>query len=208
MTTSDESTTAGDELRQAAAAALADVNALDAMGDDRKIILKAIVEARLSFLAPTTAPSSKGGQPDGTSGDAILQGVAANGSLLDRIGSALTVDRDTLELVYSVENEEPTVVVSAKRLSSNKALATRQLGQLVVAARQIGGIEEWTSGSIIRPVVQQYGRLDTNNFAATIQQMDDVCVIRGRGQGRELKLTKPGIEKTADLIKKITDTDS
>jgi hypothetical protein len=74
----------------------------------------------------------------------------------------------------------------------------------VAAARQVVGIEEWTSVSTIRKVVTDYGRLDGGNFAATIQQMaDNVAVIRGKGQSRVVKITKPGLEATADLIKGI-----
>jgi hypothetical protein len=202
MTTSGESETTGDELRQAAAAALADVDALNLEGDDRKIILKALLEARLGGRVPVGPTSNQRVAPDGT------PHAIADGDLLNRMASVLAIDRDKLELVYSVENDEPTVVVSAKKVSTNKALATRQLGQLVAAARQVAGIEEWTSASTIRPIVQHYGRLDPNNFAATIQQMDDVCVIRGKGQNREVKLTKPGVEKTAELINTIVGADS
>jgi hypothetical protein len=108
-----------------------------------------------------------------------------------------------LELVYADQDGEPHVVISAKKLAQNKALAARQLGQLVAAARQVVGIEEWTSVSTIRKVVTDYGRLDSGNFASTIQQMDNVAVIRGKGQSREVKITKPGLEATADPIKGI-----
>ena len=105
--------------------------------------------------------------------------------------------------IFSHSHHEGCVVISAKKLAQNKALAARQLGQLVAAARQVVGIEEWTSVSTIRKVVTDYGRLDSGNFASTIQQMDNVAVIRGKGQSREVKITKPGLEATADLIKGI-----
>ena len=38
--------------------------------------------------------------------------------------------------------------------------------------------------------------------------MDNVAVIRGKGQQREVKISKPGIQATADLIKGIAGTDS
>lgn len=123
-----------------------------------------------------------------------------DGDVISRVSSGLKVDRDTLELVYAAQDGEPHVVISAKKIAQNKALAARQLGQLVAAARQAAGLEEWTSAATIRKVVTDYGRLDSGNFAATIQQMDNVAVIRGKGQQREVKITRPGMEAASDLI--------
>jgi len=122
---------------------------------------------------------------------------------LPRTLSALTGDLLAPRNVSRIfSRKASTFAASAKKLPPNKALAARQLGQLVAAARQVVGIEEWTSVSTIRKVVTDYGRLDGGNFAATIQQMaDNVAVIRGKGQSREVKITKPGLEATADLIK-------
>jgi hypothetical protein len=191
-----------DGIRRAAAAALADVNALAVQGDDRRIILKALLDARLGVSEPVPPGKHTSGQP--ANGHNLDLQVPAQGAVDDVIGklsAGLKVDRDTLELVYAEQNGEPHLVISAKKLAQNKALAARQLGQLVAAARQVVGIEEWTSVSTIRKVVTDYGRLDSGNFAATIQQMDNVAVTRGKGQSREVKITKPGLEATADLIK-------
>jgi hypothetical protein len=125
------------------------------------------------------------------------------GDVLGRIASALKVDRGILELVYDVRDGEPELVVASRRLASNKAQAARQLAQLISAARQAAGLEEWTSTATIRKVVTDYGKLDVSNFAATIQQMDKVAVIRGKALQREVKITRPGMEATADLIKSI-----
>lgn len=98
------------------------------------------------------------------------------------------------------------MLISVKKIAQNKALAARQLGQLVSAARQAAGLEEWTPGATIRKVVTDYGRLASGNFASTMQQMDNVAVIRGKGQQRKVKNTKPGMGATADLIKSLAGT--
>ena len=197
------------DLRQAAAAALADVDALAVTGDDRNIVLKALLQARLGGFTPTVPKSdAEGGQIPNLSNSGGTPEVIQDGDVLGKISVALKVDRDTLELIYALQDGEPHVVVSAKKISNNKALAVRQLGQLIAAARQLAGLEEWTSANTIRKVVQDYGRLDGANFAASIQQMDNVAVIRGKGQQREVKISKPGIQATVDLIKGIAGTDS
>ena len=209
MTSTEIEEQEGDPIRQAAAAALADVNALAVQGDDRKIILKALLDARLGVSEPVSPPKHTPDQPsNGRNLDLQLPATGAAADVIGQLSGGLRVDRDTLELVYAEQNGEPHVVISAKKLAQNKALAARQLGQLVAAARQVVGIEEWTSVSTIRKVVTDYGRLDSGNFASTIQQMDNVAVIRGKGQSREIKITKPGLDATADLIKGFAGVDT
>jgi len=195
----------GDDLRQAAAAALADVDALALTTADRPVFLKALLQARLGGY--TFVGTSSGGVGVGVTKTTDASGNSEfinDGDPISRISTKLGVDRDTLELIYSIQDGEPNVVVSSKKISANKSEATRQLGQLVAAARQIIGLDEWTSATTIRKVVTDYGRLDSGNFAATIQQMDAVAVIQGKGQHRQVKITKPGFEATAELIKDLT----
>jgi hypothetical protein len=196
----------GDDARQAAAAALADVNALMVEGEDRKIVLKALLEARLGRLVPVSPSISVASNP-GSNGVTLNAAQAVSSDdVMGRVSAALKIDRDTLDLVYALQDGEPHVVISAKKIAPNKALAARQLGQLVAAARQAAGLEEWTPVATIRMVVTDYGRLDSGNFASTVQQMDNVAVIRGKGQQREVKITKPGMEATADLIRSLAGT--
>ncbi|HKP44924.1 hypothetical protein [Mycobacterium sp.] len=192
----------GDEIRAAAAAALADCDALGAEGEDRSIILKHVLQVRLPIRGSDATlgavPALVQRQP-GTPHPVDLD----DGDVLGKIAAALKLDRDVLELVYAVKDGEPELVLAARRLASNKAQAARQLAQLISVARQAAGLEEWTSTAPIRKVVTDYGKLDSGNFAATIQQMDKVAVLRGKGQSREVKITRPGMEATADLIKSL-----
>ena len=209
MVDSSETDSLSSNLRQATAAALADVEALGITSEDRNVVLKALLQARFGEFTATSPDHKVSGGLATPAGNQIgAPKVSENGDALDKISTILKLDRDTLELVYAIQDGEPRVVVSAKKIATNRSLATRQLGQLVATARQIAGIEEWTSSGVIRSVVQNYGRLDTSNFAANIQQMDDVAVIRGKGQQREVKITKPGVEATTALIKAIIGSDS
>jgi hypothetical protein len=210
MVTSEPKLESEDPIRQAAAAALADVDALEASGDDRSILLKALLEARLPRpngfsplplpVAPIQVPPVSPGAPPGA------QHVEA-GDILSHVCAALKVDRDLIDLVYTLQDGEPHIVVSPKRIATNKAQATRQLAQLVAASRQAAGLEEWTSVNSIRKVVADYGRLDSGNFASYLQNLDGVALLRGKGQQREIKITKPGYEATGDLVRALVGTD-
>lgn len=122
---------------------------------------------------------------------------------MGRVSGALRVTLDVAELVFAEQDGAPHLVISSKRIAQNKAKAARQIAQLIAAARQSAGLEEWTSVGTIRQVVSDYGRLDSSNFAASLQQMDDVAVLRGKGLQREIKITRPGIEATAELVRSL-----
>lgn len=200
--TEDTEINSDNEMRRAAAASVADVDALHLDGEDRSIVLKALLRARLGdFTATAGAPRAGGSSPLATK--AVSTQPVASGDVLGRIAQALQVEREALDMVYAVEDGEPTLVVSAKKIASNKSAAARQLAQLVAAARQAAGIEEWTSATTIRAVVSDYGRLDSNNFASSIQAMDNIAVLKGKGLQREIKITRPGLESTADFIRSI-----
>lgn len=186
-----------DGLVAIAATTVQEVQAMKLPTADHSIVLGALLRARLggSTIAPPSFLAPAG------SGVKAAIAPAAEGDTLGKLAVALQISKDTLELVYDFEDGVPSLVVSAKKIAPNKATAVRQLGQLIAAARQIVGVEEWTSANIIRKVVQDYGRLDGSNFAASLQQMESVGVLRGKGQAREVKITKPGIESTTDLIK-------
>jgi hypothetical protein len=210
MTTTTAGGAVEDRIRQAAAAALADVDALGAEGEDRKILLRAILQARLPLSPvqtsgpPTSAISTADGQPAAKVSTPAMDPEDP----IARICSALNVDRDLIDLVYAIQDGEPHVVVSAKKIAQNKSQGARELAQLIAAARQACGLDEWTSVGTIRKVVSDYGRLDSANFSTSIQQMDKVALIRGKGQQRELKITKPGFEATAELVRALAGSDA
>jgi hypothetical protein len=190
----------GVALRTAAAAALADTDAVGATGADRTIVLTALLSARLSGSVVNAASSPSAEAP---TVQTVNPSTIATNDVIGSIALAMAIEGELLDLVYDVRDREPHIVISAKRLSDNKSLATRQLAQLLAAGRQAAGVEEWTSVNTIRGVVQDYGRLDSNNFASSIQQMDKVCLTRGKGVSREIKVTRPGIESTAELIRSL-----
>jgi len=200
--TEDSEIDSDNELRRAAAASVADVDALNLEGEDRSIVLKALLQARLGDSTAIAVPPRGGGSASVASKAAVTH-QPDSGDVLGRVAQVLQVEREALDMVYAVEDGEPALVVSAKKIATNKSAGARELAQLVAAARQAAGIEEWTSASTIRAVVSEYGRLDSNNFASSIQAMDNIAVLKGKGLQREIKITRPGLESTADFIRSI-----
>ena len=182
------------QIGEAIAASIQDVDASGVSAGDRAAVLRAVLSARLGGSAPAVAPT--------VVAPVVKAPVAPvdDDDVLGKIAARMHVERDALELIYDVQDGEPNVVISAKKLPGNKAQATKLLAQLVVGARQAAGLEEWTPVGEVRSVVTEFGSLDSGNFAATVRQLDSVCLLRGKGVNRELKVTKPGMEEIASVI--------
>lgn len=191
-----------EHIRDAIARTIEDLDAAGIQGDDRPVVLRAILDVRLggshsTSAAPGTAAAPSIGHQHAASASTL---PPSQDDTLGKISGALKLDRELLEYVYDVQDGEPTLVISPKRLPDRKAEATKVIAQLVAAARQSAGLEDWTGAGTIRTVVGDYGRLDSNNFAAAIQTLDKVALSRGKGANRELKITRAGMEEIAALI--------
>lgn len=147
-----------------------------------------------SGTARIAADTGKGRQS--LKADSVTQDNA-----IDRIASKLGIDLSLVEEVFSFDPEAGIqLIVGVGKLETEKTAATRELATLVAGSRQLGGIEDWTQARRIREVCQHYGKFDSANFAATLTQMDDIFGFKGKGQGREVRLNKPGSEEFKRLI--------
>lgn len=184
-------------IRNAIEATIADLDHVGVEGEDRSIVLRAVLALRLGGNTSTTSPAP------GLPATAVATTAAATvdeSDVLGKIAASMKLSREVLELVYDVQDGQPSLVISAKKLSDRKAEATKVIAQLVAGARQAAGLDEWTSVGTIRSVVNDYGRLDSNNFAVAIQGLDKICLYRGKSTSRELKVTRAGMEEIAALI--------
>lgn len=166
-------------------------------------------------LLPLMFTAHFGGRPigRGTSdqGDAQKnEGASApergSGSL-SSIAAWLDITEDEVEGCFGDAGEGPQVTISPRRLAGSKADATRQLAQLVLAMRQATGIDEYTSVGEIRTVVNDFGKLDSSNFAAHLGALDAVATAVGRGSSKKLKVTRVGREKIAELVRELAKDD-
>lgn len=199
----------GDAYRAAVAAALADVDALALEGKDRKYVLQALLDARLGEVMwarqGTVVDATDSGRVvlrEGF-GDRAEAAASRDAEALEAIARGLGMPLGEVEKAFAVEGGEVAVVIPSALVDEARARGTRQLGQLIIAGRQLAGIEEWTAAAEVRRVAVEYARLDASNFAAALGQLEDVALIRGTGQNRELMMTRPGIEQTAALLKEL-----
>jgi hypothetical protein len=131
---------------------------------------------------------------------------AAESSPLDRIAARLKLEVEVVQDVYHYDDERGLqIVVSPRKLEKQLGGAAKQLALLVAAGRQASGLEdgEWTDIAEIREVCQEYKKLDPSNFAAHIKSMKDEFNLRGSGQKRLVKVTRPGWDAARELVEKL-----
>lgn len=185
--------------RAAAAAAIADADYLNLADNDRTVVLKALVDARLAQVEAAPPSTTENGSAPS---EERLDG--SDGEVLTGLGRALGLDLEVIEQVYSVIDGEPVLVVPPSKLPGDKSGATRTICQLLAAARQLADVEDWSSASVLRAIVTEFGAFDQNNFAAHMRSLGDIAVFRGQGRAREMRITRPGIEATRALIRSLT----
>jgi hypothetical protein len=115
----------------------------------------------------------------------------------------LGINVDVTDYVYDV-GSELTLVLARSRLPSQKARATRMVAVLYAAGRQAAYEEEWTLVELIREQCRISGVLDPPNFSASLGAASDSLIMRGRGNGREVKVTRAGFEEAGRLAAELT----
>lgn len=129
--------------------------------------------------------------------------AAAGNEPLTMIAARLRIDPESVEQVFHVEDGRVDIVVPGSRFDPAKSRATKQLAILITAARQGAELEEWTDADEIRHFATEFRRYDSANFATTLKELDDVFLIRQSGRRIVLKLSRPGWEAAAALVRQL-----
>jgi hypothetical protein len=186
-----------DILRSAADA----VDKAEVPSEFRAIAFEKAVEV---FAARSTSGVLDGS--DDRTGELRSGPTQADGNAgMARVAERLDIDVEAIAEVFDDANGELQIIVAPSKMPSNKSGATKLLALLVAAGRQAGGYDEgWTPSAVIRDVCRDYGKLDSANFATALAGMKDEFSFRGKGQGREVKVTRPGFELAARHIRRLT----
>lgn len=123
--------------------------------------------------------------------------------LVERLARRLAVDREVVEGVYTSDGSTLDISVNPARLPRSKSTGTKALALLLTALRQGAGDEEFTAVDDIRRLAQEFGRYDGPNFASAITEMRGVFLVKGPARQRALKLTRPGWQQAADLVREL-----
>lgn len=125
-------------------------------------------------------------------------------SVLTRIAARLRVGQEAVESVFHAEGNGFDILVPGSRLDRTKSGATKQLALLITAARQGAELEEWTDADEIRHFAEEFKRYDSANYASSIKELSDVLLIRQSGRKILVKLSRPGWERAAELVRRLS----
>jgi hypothetical protein len=180
------------------ARAAAVVDAADLPDDLRVPGYKAAVELLVDGAAtvgsgaaggPSTVPSA-GGSP------------APASSLLDRIAAGMGIDPGDIRNLYAEADGVPVLIVKSSKLPGTKAAGAHDVALLVMAARQLGGVDDYTEAGVLRDAAKRYSKFDQGNFGKHMAALDNLILTSGTRSTTKRKLTQPGIEAAAELAKR------
>jgi hypothetical protein len=119
-------------------------------------------------------------------------------AMLDKIAIGLGLSAAHVVRLFADKDGVPELKVKSSKLPPQKAKGARDIALLVMAARQLGGIDEYTEMDVLRDASKHYGRLDPTNFAKHMKVLDHCTITTNRAK----KLTNPGIEEASELAQK------
>jgi hypothetical protein len=184
VATVDEAKVPKDLREIAFKAALAGMNV--STGEDQKVTL------------PSSISDGGGGDAENGGGD--------SGDLIDKLARKLKCDLDATKLAFEFDEGDAHLLVAASDLDSKSAAAQQEVALLTLAARQGSGMEEWTSAKVIRDMAQNLGVYESNHSTYVGELKGRRVRIKGKGQGRELKLNQPGFEEAAALVSRLAES--
>jgi hypothetical protein len=165
----------------------------------------------LALLGAGVGPASGAGAKPGQTGtgNAIptpavsTDGGALGGlGLLDKIAAGLGVELDKVKRLFAEKDGAPQLIVKSSKLPKTKAAAAHDLALLMMAGRQLGGLDEYTEAEVLRDLVKRYGKFDQSNFAQQMKALDHYILTDGKGASAKRKLTHPGIEAATEMVEK------
>ncbi len=145
--------------------------------------------------APVSSPAAGSAPSRGPS-----PGPAGTGSqILDSIAEGLELDARGAQTLYAEKNGAPELILKASKLPKAKATATHDIALLVMAARQLSGVDDYTEAQVLREAAKRYGKFDQSNFGQHMRALDNLIITDGKGASAKRKLTQPGLERAAEL---------
>lgn len=154
----------------------------------------------LELRASRPGPAGAGKAPPATDSEAERRDP------LEQIAARFELDVEAVREVFHEDGDNLGIGVAPSRLLRGQAAATKQIALLLAAGRQAGGYDDgYTRVSVVREVCRDFGRLDSSNFSATITEMSEEFTFKGRGQDRQVHVTRPGWAKARGLITSLVD---
>jgi hypothetical protein len=70
---------------------------------------------------------------------------------------------EKVKRIFAEKDGAPQLIVKSSKMP--KAAAAHDIALLVMATRQVAGLDDYTEAEVIRETVRRYGKFDSTNFA-------------------------------------------
>lgn len=180
-----------------------------AFGKAVDLLTAPIVPAQRSDTSARQSSTETPTSENGAEASAGVTGAVVGDGQLSKLASQLKLDAELVSELFHILNDDVQLTFPPSKLpKNNKKLATQQIALLYAAGRQGLGLEEFTSTDSIRKIVEDYGQLDSGNFAAHVKAMDDRVQLQQDGSKRLVKLKRTGWEAATELVRSLGGGDS
>jgi hypothetical protein len=178
------------------------VDAASIKGDLRPVAFEKAVDLPAGVPVAGVAGEEGGGGRRGGGGS---ENGGGGGPVTDKakaIAKKMHITADKVEKVYDLD-DDVSITLQGSKFPKDRANATVDLALLYAAARQGGYGDTTTSYADLRAVADEFGVLDSGNFAGTIGKHKNWFTIKGTGKSRTVKVTNTGYEDAGKRIDEI-----
>jgi hypothetical protein len=189
------------EVTDLLARALAAVEGAKVPEDLREVAFTAAL-GMLTNSQPAVTPFSAESSPSSPAARGAADTAPTGSTLLEKIASGLEVEPTNAKRLFAEQDGEPVLILKASKLPKTISAAACDIALLVMAGRQLGGIDDYTESDVLREATRRYGKFDSRNFATSMKSLDNLILTEGKGAGMKRKLTHPGVEAAAALAQK------
>ncbi len=121
---------------------------------------------------------------------------------VDAIARYFNIEPEEVGHIFETSSEEPVLQVHSGGLADSRAEAAREIALLIGGARTSLGLD--TATTHIRLAVDEYGKLDSRNFMATLGGMSEISVLGRRGSpNRLVRMKVHGAEKARIIAQRL-----
>jgi hypothetical protein len=188
------------EVSEILALAEAEVNKAKITAALRPIAFEKAVDL---IVASAGMPAGKAAPPYLGAAAARVGGGTPNATLLGLVATRLKIDLDTVKEVYHEQDGKFDIIVSPGVLERAKSTGMKQIALLVAAVRQAAELEEFTDADHVRHFADAFNKYDEGNFATDLKGMTEEFRIRRDGRKILLKLSRPGWDSAAALVRRL-----
>lgn len=121
---------------------------------------------------------------------------------IDAVAEYFGIDPEQVLDIFDLSDEDPRLTISSSKLPDGKARSTREIALLITGARTALGRD--TNTEIIRKFADDYGRLDSPHFMATLDQMPQLSLLgKRRSSNRAVRMKFLGAEESRKLAQRL-----